>query len=94
MNSHRDTLLVYFGLIIIGVANQRCTRKEYKHHDLARSTVTKHDESVFGNGKMTVDPMSDTFTIVPMNVLIRPMPSVLDENKVASLMNTIQVIKY
>ncbi|KAG5281711.1 hypothetical protein AALO_G00047940 [Alosa alosa] len=27
---------------------------------------------------------------VPMNVIIRPIPSVLDENKVQSLMNTIQ----
>lgn len=28
---------------------------------------------------------------VPLNVIIRPIPSVLDENKVQSLMNTIQV---
>lgn len=31
---------------------------------------------------------------VPMNVIIRPIPSVLDELKVQSLMNTIKVTYY
>lgn len=31
---------------------------------------------------------------VPMDVIIRPFPPVLDEQKVQSLMDTIKVIKY